>query len=127
LVRGLSCAGKVPKVGALGECDHKIVTWQLFFQLILNPQLRFMMLAMRTAAMPAGMGNKALVVTIGTVDLHNRTELSPTDFKGIQSGSLNRQNLALIGIKEISLKLIDNRGKQNHLIVPHETVKPSIS
>jgi hypothetical protein len=33
----------------------------------------------------------------------------------------------LIGAEEISLKLIDKRRKQNHLIAPHETEKPSIS
>jgi hypothetical protein len=57
------------------------------------------------------MGNKRLMITVRTADLHNRAEFCSADFKRIQRFSLNRQNLPLIGVKEIRLKLINDRGK----------------
>ena len=76
------------------------------------------MLAIRAVAMTARMRNKALVVAVDTADLHARAKFCPANFKGIQNLSLDRQNLTLIGVKEISLKLIHYGGKQNHLIFP---------
>lgn len=103
--------GQSPQLRRQGKRDHKVITRHLFFQLILNPQLRFMMLAMRAVAMTAGVRNKRLMITVGTADLHNRTKCCPADFKRIQRFSLNQQNPPLIGVKEIRLKLINDRGK----------------
>jgi hypothetical protein len=70
-----------------------------------------MVLAMWAVAMTAGMGNKALVLAVGTADLHDRAEFCPANFKGIQRLSLSRQNLALIAVKKIRFKLIDHGRK----------------
>ena len=79
--------------------DHKIVTRYLFFQRILNPQLSCI----------------------------SELNVVRQSLKCIQCLSLSRENLPLIGVHEISFKLIDDRGKQNHLIVLHDPLKPPIS
>jgi hypothetical protein len=71
-----------PQLRRQGKRDHKVITRHLFFQLILNPHLRFMMLAMRTVAMTAGMRNKRLMVTVDTADLHNRAEFFKPEGRG---------------------------------------------
>ena len=76
------CYWGVPKVGALGEGDHKIRSRQLFLNLPLYPLLALMMLAMRAVSMTAGMRHKNLMVTITTTHEHPGAVPSST---GLQS------------------------------------------
>ena len=52
--------GQRPKFGRQGEGQQKILGWHLLFELPFQPLLAFMMLAMGTIAMAAGMWNEDL-------------------------------------------------------------------
>jgi hypothetical protein len=58
-----------------GEGHQVIVNWQQFGPLTFQPLLAFMMLAMGTAPMPAGMGQVDPVVAIVAFEEHHRTVL----------------------------------------------------
>jgi hypothetical protein len=52
--------GKIPKLAGKGKGDQIVLDRKEFTQLIINPLVTFMVLAMRTTPVAAGMGNVRL-------------------------------------------------------------------
>ncbi len=62
--------GQRPELFGQGEGHQKILGGDLFLELTFQPLLAFMVLAVRTVAMAAGMRHQDLVVALGTLRQH---------------------------------------------------------
>jgi len=73
--------GQRPKLFGQGEGQQKILGWHLFFELPFQPLLAFMMLAMGTIAMAAGMRDEDLFFAAIASCQHHRTLRDTTLFQ----------------------------------------------
>jgi len=113
--------GKVPELFGQSEGEQVVLGRQPPAQLILDPLLIFMVLAMGTVSVAAGMGDIGLfpALLIGTLDQHVRTMLLSAPGHGLQGLSMTRQDKFWVLIKKAILELVDDCGEQNHLTPPH--------
>jgi len=95
-----------------GECkgEQIVLGRQLFVELIFNPLLTFMILAMGTISMTAGMGYIAmsLTIVISTHGQHMRARFFSALFHGPQRFFMTGQDSGLIFIEKPLFKLFNN-------------------
>ena len=78
-------------------------------QLTLQPLLAFVVLTVGTVAMPAGVRHEHLMVTVGTLRQHPRTERRAADPHGRQRLEVGRQDRALVLVQELGFKELNER------------------
>jgi len=101
---------QVSQLGRHGECDHEIIGRHLFLTLVFQPLLRFMMLAMRTVTVAAGMWKVLVAVTGVTMDLHHGTVAVSTGLHGCQRFTLRGKQAMTILVQKVAFKLLNNGG-----------------
>ncbi len=105
--------GKIPELFWKGKCDQVVLGRQQLTQLIINPLLVFMVLAMRTIPVAAGMWNIGLFSTavIGTLYQHVRAMLMPASKHSLQCLSMARQDKITVSIKKATPEFVDDLGE----------------
>jgi len=96
-----------PQLRRFCEGDHVIVNRQMFCLLPLQPLLAFMLLAVGTAAMDAGMGNSALMLAAIALQNHHAAVLISATPHGLQSSIMARKQLMLVVFFQIAAVAID--------------------
>jgi len=102
--------GKLSQLSGERKGDQIILGRQLFVELIFNPLLTFMILAMGTISMAAGMGYIAMssTIVIGALGQHMRTMFFSTLFHGPQRFFMTGQDNGLIFVEKPLFKLFYN-------------------
>jgi len=105
--------GKIPELFGKGKGDQVVLGWQQLAQLIIDPLLVFMVLAMRTIPVAAGMWNIVLfsAAVIGTLYQHVRTMLMSASKHSLQCLSMARQDKITVPIKKVTPELVDDLGE----------------
>lgn len=113
--------GKIPELFGQSEGEQVVLGRQPPAQLVINPLLAFMVLAMGTVPVAAGMRDIGLLaaLVIGTLDQHMRTMLLSALGHGLQGLFMTRQDKFLVLSKKAIPELVDDRGEQNHFTPPH--------
>ena len=109
-----------------GEAQQKILGRHLFFELPFQPLLAFMMLAMGTVAMAAGMRDEDLFFAAVALRQHHWALRGTALLQGGQRFELAGQRI-LIRRQKLGFKDLDDRRKQNHLTFLQSMAKPFIS
>jgi hypothetical protein len=118
--------GQFPELGRQGKGDQEIPGWQPLVQLVVDPLIVFMVLAVGTTAMTAGMRDIGLLPT-GTLGKHMGAMRLPALFHNRKSFPVAWQNRVGVALEERILELTDNLGEQYHLTPPHVRGKSLIS
>jgi hypothetical protein len=102
--------GKLPQLSRQCKGEQIVLGRQLFVELIFNPLLTFMILAMGTISMTAGMGYIAMssTIVIGASGQHMRTRFFSALFHGRQRFFMTGQNDGLIFVEKSLFKLFYN-------------------
>ena len=102
--------GQIPELFGEGEGDQVVLGRQPLAQLILDPLLVFMVLAMGTVPMSAGVWDIGLfsAVVIGTLCQHMRAMLLSALCHVLQCLFMARQDMLLVSVKEAILEFVDN-------------------
>ena len=124
--RALMGEGEGAKLRRQGERQQEVLARHQGLELALQPLLAFVMLAVRTGAVAAGMGHKHPLLAGEAVRLHAGAE-------GVAAGLHGRERLALLGQQLIGVlgqqrcfELLDERGQAHHFTPPQVMAKPSI-
>jgi hypothetical protein len=88
--RALMLPGQKPEFFGQGKGQQEIRGGDLFLKLTLKPSLAFIMLAMRAAAMAAGMRHKDLAFAVLALGQHHRTLRGPAELHDGQRLALAR-------------------------------------
>ncbi len=110
-----------------GEGQQKILGRHLFFELPFQPLLAFVVLAMGTVAVAAGMRDEHLFFAAVALRPHHRALRGTTLFQGGQRLALTGQQRVLIRRQEIGFKALDDRREQHHLTLRQSMAKPFIN
>ena len=98
-----------PELLGTGEVPLKIHGGHLFVKLTFQPLLAFVVLTVGTVAMPARVRHEDLVVAIGTLRPHPRTEHSAAVLHGRQRLEVGRQDRTLVLVQELGFKELNER------------------
>ena len=90
------------------ESQEKILGGHLFSELTFQPLLAFMVLAVRTVAMTAGVGHEKLAVALGALRQHVGTGCSAAMLHGAQRLEMGRQQRILVLVQERGLEGFDD-------------------
>jgi len=92
--------GKIPELAGKGKGDQVVLGRKKLAQLILNPLVAFMVLAMRTTPVAAGMGNIGLfsALVICALGQHVGAMLLPALLHSLQGSFLARQDSIFISV-----------------------------
>ena len=104
-----------------GEGDQVVLAWQPFFDLVFQPLLAFVVLAMGEIAVTTGMGNidPLTALVIRTASQHVQTMLVAASGHSLQCFDMAWQEIFLVAAVEAVLESVDDRGEQHHLSPPH--------
>jgi hypothetical protein len=117
--RALMPPGQLPELRRQGEGKHEIVAWHLAPELPLQPLLAFVLLAMRAAAMSAGMRHDALFVTGAAVRQHARRQRGAAALHGREGLALAGQQRVRILLEAVGFEAGNDGSQRNHLTAPH--------
>jgi hypothetical protein len=110
-----------------GEGQQKILGRHLFFELPFQPLLAFVVLAMGTVTMTAGMRNENLFFAAVALRHHHRALGGAALFQGGQHFAVAGQQRVLISHQEFGFKGLDDRREQHHLTLCQSMAKPFIN
>jgi uncharacterized membrane protein len=93
--------------------DQVVLARQPFFNLVFQPLLTFVVLAMGAIAVTTGMGNidPLTALVIRTASQHVQTMLVATSGHGLQRLDMAWQEIFLVGAEEAVLESVDDRGE----------------
>ena len=117
---------RFPELGRQGKGEQEIPGRQPFVQLVADPLVVFVILAMRTTAVPTGMRDICLEATL-TLGEHMGAMALPTIFHNRKRFPVAWQNRIFITFEETVLELTNNLGEQYHLTPPQIREKSLIS
>jgi len=102
--------GEIPELFGEGKADQIVSSWKKLAQLILDPLLAFMVLAMGTVSVTAGMRNigELSAVVIGALCQHVRAMLLPALLHGIQGPYMTWQDIVFVSVKKSILEFVDD-------------------
>ena len=123
----LMLPGQRPKLFGQGEGQQKILGRHLFFELPFQPVLAFMMLAMGTIAMAAGMRDEDLFFAAVALRQQHWALRGAALFQGGQRFALAGQKRILISRQKFGFKSLDDRREQHHKTFRQSMAKPFIS
>jgi hypothetical protein len=118
---------QVPELLGKGEGDQVVFGRESLVQLIFDPLLVFMVLAMGAVSMTTGVGNISyfVAVVIGALRQHVRAMLLPALLHGPEGLLVTGQDRIIVLHQKTMLEFVDYRGDQNHLTPPQLMLKVS--
>jgi len=116
--RALLLPGQRSELFRQREGQQKIRGGHLPLQLPLQPLLTFVLLAVGTVAMAAGMRHETLAIAVSALRQHHRTLRSAAVLHGGQRLALAGQKPALIRRQKFGFEGLNDSGEQDHLILP---------
>ena len=93
------------------DCDHKIVDIEQFCLLSLQPLLTFMVLAVGTTAVPAGMGEMNLMLATMALQHHDAAMLIAAASEGLESLIMTWQEIMAVSLLQIAGIACDQIGR----------------
>ena len=100
-----------------GEGDQKVGARQQRLRLPFNPALALKVLAVRAAAVPAGMRHQALRTTAVALSQHLAANAAATALQGFEGFELAGQNPVLVPGQELGLEAGEDAGQRDARVV----------
>ncbi len=125
--RALMPPGEIAQFGREGERNQEVLGRDAALELALQPLLAFVVLAVRTGAVAAGMRHEALFGTVLALHLHARAECAAAGAHRRQRPMMAGQEAVTVLRPQIGLEGLDDGGQTDHWTPPQRIEKPAIS
>jgi hypothetical protein len=124
----LASPGQVPKLPGKGEGNQIVFGREPFVQLIFDPLLIFVVLAMGAVSVTTRVGDIPFfgAVIVAALHQHFGAMLMPALLHVPEGLFVPGQDCILVSLQKAMLELVDNHGKQNHLTPPQVILKVSV-